>query len=303
MEELLVICRLVRMSVFETGEDIPTGVNWDRIFRMARNNGVSALCYEAVKRLPPASQPDSELLRRWKLSAQGIRGAFYYRHEVTRCLCDILERNGIRMLMLRGETLAENYPEPELRESGEVDFVALPSHKACHAYLEFLGVKVRSQRRQSSFVYKGVHFENYMLKPVECFNSVYRRTMALLRKSLSQAVQREDGCLMPEPVVQAIISIMHTALHSSRSGGRVSLRMLLDLELLLHNHPDIVDKWEPLLKEVGLYSFAQVMLCATCQLLGTDRIPRLANAWNCRTHHRANRLIKSLAQSKFSGDC
>lgn len=124
MDELLVICKLVRMAVFGTEEEIPTGVNWPKLFADSGINGVSAICYEAVKRLPADRQPDFSLMLRWDLSAQGIREGFHRRHEVTRELRSLLEGRGISMLLLKGETLADNYPQPDLRESGDVDFVA-----------------------------------------------------------------------------------------------------------------------------------------------------------------------------------
>ena len=91
MEELLVICKLVRMSIFGTEEDIPTCVNWSKVFADAGVNGVSAICYEAVKRLPADRQPDFDLLLRWDLSAQEIREGFHHRHEVTQELRALLE--------------------------------------------------------------------------------------------------------------------------------------------------------------------------------------------------------------------
>ena len=52
------------MSVFGSEEAILTGINWSEVFRDAGVNGVSALCYEAVKRLPAERQPNVDLLLR-----------------------------------------------------------------------------------------------------------------------------------------------------------------------------------------------------------------------------------------------
>ena len=113
MEELLVICKLVRMAVFGTEEDIPACVNWPKVFAEAGINGVSAICYEAVKRLPTDRQPDFGLMLRWDLSSQGIREGFHHRHNVTRELSVLLAERGVDMLLLKGETLADNYPQPK----------------------------------------------------------------------------------------------------------------------------------------------------------------------------------------------
>lgn len=292
MDELLVICKLVRMSVFGTEEDIPAGVNWPKVFADAGINGVSAICYEAVKRLPADRQPDFGLLLRWDLSAQGIREGFHRRHEVTQELRALLERRGITMLLLKGETLADNYPQPDLRESGDVDFVALSGldspagFAACNAFAESLGLELKSQEKHSSFEYRGVHFENHTLEQTEGYNRTHHRTMALLRESLPKSVLRPDGCLELDPVTQAVFVVKHTAQHVCYSGGKIALRMLLDLALLLRRHPDILGEWEPKLRQVGLYRFSRVMLCATDQLLGTG----FQDGWDSHTKRRARRF-------------
>ena len=260
MEELLVICKLVRMSVFGTEEDIPKEADWQKIFSDAGFNGVSALCYEAVKRLPPDRQPDFSLMLRWDLSSQVIREGFRHRHDVTQELRGILESKGIPMLLLKGETLAENYPRPDLRECGDVDFVAGSDFGRCNETVKSMGIDVKSRGKHSGFEYRGVRFENHTLEPTGGYNRVHHRTMALLRESLPDAVLRGDGCLELDPVTSAVFVVKHTAQHICYSGGRIPLRMLLDLALVLKRHPAVLEAWDPKLGQVGLERFAEVML-------------------------------------------
>ena len=288
MEELLTICRLVRMSVFGTEEDIPKGADWQKIFSDAGFNGVSALCYEAVKRLPPDRQPDFSLMLRWDLSSQVIREGFRHRHDVTQELRGILESKGIPMLLLKGETLAENYPRPDLRECGDVDFVALPNYLAANSMFRSLGIKLKFQQKHSSFSYKGVHFENHTLEHTGGYNRTHRRTMALLREALPNAVRRADGCLELDPVTSAVFVVKHTAQHICYSGGRIPLRMLLDLALVLKRHPAVLEAWDPKLGQVGLERFAEVMLCVADTLLETG----FRNGWGRKDKRLSNRFIR-----------
>ena len=264
------------MSVFGSEEDIPTGINWSEVFRDASVNGVSALCYEAVRRLPVERQPNVDLLLRWQLSARSIREQFRYRHDVTRSLFDILNEKGIGTLLLRGETLACNYPDPELRESSLVGFTALTGTRTCDSLLWSHGIAVSSQRNLSSFTYKGVRFENYNLD-----------------ESLPLAVRRSDGCLEPDPVTQAVLVVMHIARQVRCSDERIPLKALLDLALLLCHYPDIVESWEPKLRKVRLHRFSRVMLCAINRLFGSEGLPAgISIAWNRRTMRRARKFIR-----------
>ena len=294
MEELLVISKLVRMSVFGTSEDIPAGVDWPKVFADAGVNGVSALCYEAVKTLPQDKQPDFGLMLQWDLSSQGICEGFRHRIAVTRKLGEMLGSNGIVMLLLKGVILAENYPDPELRESGDVDFVALDADDRssafdkCNALAGSLGTEITCERKHSSFDYCGVHFENHTLEPMDGYNRVHHNTLALIRESLPNAGMRPDGCLAPDPLTQAVYAVKHTAQHVCYSGGRINLKMLLDLALLLNAHPEVADEWEPVLRRVGLHSFARTMLRATDLLLGTG----FSSDRSSRTRRRAERFIR-----------
>ena len=312
MEELLIICRLVRMSIFGTEEEIPAGVNWPKIFTDAGVNGVSAICYEAVKRLPSDRQPDFDLLLCWDVSSQGLREGYRQRHEVTRELQGMLAVSGVDMLLLKGETLASNYPQPELRESGDVDFVALKGRDsrsgfaACNAVVESCGIGLQSQEKHSGFCYHGVHFENHTLEPTGGYNSVHHRTFALLKESLPDAVRRGDGCLELPPVMQAVFVVKHTAQHLCYSGGRIALRMLLDLALLLQRHPEIPDVWKPALRQTGLDSFAPVLLCAADQLFGTSFCKDCSRSMQRRTSlfirlflTDSNRAVRYFAKFAF----
>ena len=299
MENLFIICKLVRMSVFGSEEDIPTGINWPKVFRDASVNGVSALCYEAVRRLPAERQSNVDLLLRWELSARSIREQFRNRSHVTQLLCDFLDKKNIVMLLLNGETLACNYPDPELRESGEVDFVALPGDRASNIILDYLGIKAGSQSKPSSFVYKGVHFECHSTEPGPGFDHMRYRTVSLISGSLSQAVHRTDGRLEPDHVTQAVLAVMNAARQVNRSCERIPLKMLLDLAMLLKRHPDVLKQWEPVLRQAGVYRFSRVMLCATDMLLATDRPSEPMHgtdsdhsSWNRRTMRRARKFIR-----------
>ena len=257
------------MALFGTEEAIPACVNWPKVFADAGINGVSAICYEAVKRLPEDRQPDFDLMLRWDLSAQEIREGFHHRHEVTQKLRSLLEGKGFSMLLLKGETLADYYPQPDLRESGDVDFIALPDPAGCIDFISSLGITVVPQKTHTSFVYEGIHFESHPLELEEAGYEVDRKTFKMLKEAQPDNVVREDGCLELAPVIQAVFTVKHISQHANYMGGRVSVRMLLDLALLLRRHGEILNEWEPELRQTGLYRFSRILLCTIDRLFGT----------------------------------
>lgn len=72
MKELRIICALVRGAVFGEDVSLPEDVDWEKVFADAGVNGVSALCYDAVRGLPAEQQPPFGLMLQAGLGMVGI---------------------------------------------------------------------------------------------------------------------------------------------------------------------------------------------------------------------------------------
>ena len=290
-DSLAIICTLIRRRVWGSKDPVPEGIDWNAVLLESARNGVSAICCEAASALPSSFGPDFQTLLTWDLSVRVLKDGFRKRHEATQDMRALLESNGMRMLLLKGESFASVYPEPSLRECGDVDFMVFDRYADFLSLSERLGIKLDdSQGKHSEFEYEGVVFECHTHVPDRKFNLCDYRTRTLVRDSFDKAVLRDDGCWELDPVVQAVFSVKHTAQHICYSGGRAIVRMLLDLALYLQKHKDVPGMWDEALEYTGLAEFAETELCVIRKLFGVD-FSRSGKGWSRRTERRAERFI------------
>lgn len=273
MDEFHVVCSLVRMSLFGKKEDIPSFIDWVKVFINAGRNEVSGLCFEAAKRLPEESRPAQVLMECWSRHVQMAREDFRHKKAVAGDLRDRLDGKGIAMLLTGGFALADNYPDPELREDGKVKFVARTDFEGCNALVEDLGVRVNVKKTHASFLYDGVSFESFRMEPFS--------------RQIRDTIWRNDGFLEPDPAAQAVLIVDNAAKCSGVFSRKVPLRLLIDLALLLRRYPSVPDEWESGLQQAGLLHFGETMLCACDILLGTG----FRRDWGWMTRLRAGRLL------------
>ena len=278
-----IVTALTASELFGAELSLPSHPDWGKVLECAHDQGVVAICYEAVKRLPAELQPDFATMLRWDVSAEEVKSSFESRRKVKEHLRDLFSSIGERMLLLKGETLSDHYPHPEMRECGDIDIMPLGSYERLNAFIESQGIEVDySNSKHSVFFYEGEEVELHDPVPHTSYNRNDYLTECLVADSLGDAVLRPDGCWELPPTVMAVHAVNHIALHLYM-GEKVPLKMLADIALLLKAHPEVLRQWEPALDRTGLTKFSRTILRAIDTLFatafsdggGSDRFIRL----------------------------
>lgn len=290
MGDCSTISKLVRSVLFGTEEDVPAGVNWRKVFDDSITNRVSTICLAGVMRLPEEERPGPALLNEWEQHVSKLKDDYNYRHEATLELKTLLEENGIRMLLLEGETLAENYPIQYFRECNVVKFILPIYSNKLVMILRSNGVAVRYRSGLISFEFKGVRFECLMLRRSSGFGHYHPQVIPLMKLGLFNTKERPDGCLDYDPETKALYAVECASDIIRKSGGRMNMRILVDLAMLLRRYPYILLTWEGQLRKTGLDRFADTMLCSMDQLLHTG----IKDNWSFLTRVRAKKFTRLL---------
>ena len=264
-----IVTALTASELFGAELSLTSQPDWEKVLECAHDQGVVAICYEAVKRLPAELQPDFAMTLRWDVSAEEVKSSFESRRKVKEHLRDLFSSIGERMLLLKGETLACHYPHPEMRECGDIDIMPLGSYERLNAFIESQGIEVDySNSKHSVFFYEGEEVELHDPVPHTSYNRNDYLTECLVADSLKEAVLRPDGCWELPPVVMSVHAVNHIALHLYM-GEKVPLKMLADIVLLLKAHPEVLQQWGPALDRTGLAKFSQTVLRAMDTLFAT----------------------------------
>lgn len=264
-----VVTSLTASELFGTELSLSSQPDWNKVLECAHEQGVVAICYEAVKRLPTELQPDFGIMLRWDVSAEEVKSSFASRRKVKEHLRDLFSSIGERMLLLKGETLAGHYPHPEMRECGDIDIMLPEGFEKGNSLVESKGIEVDcSNSKHTVFFYEGEEVELHDPAPHTSYNRNDYLTECLVSESMDEAVLRPDGCWELSPLVMAVHAVNHIALHLYM-GEKVPLKMLADIALLLKAHPEVLQQWGPALDSTGLKKFSRAILRTMDTLFAT----------------------------------
>lgn len=283
IEERL-LCRLLAQALTpmqgESGET-PGEVDWENLLQTAEKHKVLPLLYEALCEQPQLTVPQRERLRSKSVQTvqQNYRLLF-----LSRYVLQILEKNGVDAILLKGSGTAAYYPVPELRKSGDIDLL-LPGKKEMQQALEVLkaqGFKESSQQNAHHHTVcispDGISVElHHML--AEPFDN--ERTNRYLQTLLPEYFTHRSPCevmgisfLLPDAPYHAFYLLLHMLQHFLRAG--FGLKLLCDW-VVFWEKPHTREEQEQflqLVKESGLTGFARMIthVCAAYLGLPQERI-------------------------------
>ena len=222
-----------------------TAGEWKLCYRLAVKQGVAALAWSAVERLPKELCPPLDVKLSWALCGDRQLEKYSNHCRVAHDLAGLYARNGIATVVLKGVGLSRLYPVPALREVGDIDIYTCSADKSrmtddeANALANELmeqrgaGVDYSYKRVHSSFFYKGVRFENHsrFLNP-ETSAQVDGVDEWLKEQLFPRAVKLLDGecdVNVPSDAFDAVFIPLHAAHHY---GKGLSLRHLCDWSVL-----------------------------------------------------------------------
>lgn len=226
-----------------------TEAEWRRCFSIAVRQGVAALAWSGIERLPADCTPPLNVKLSWGLK-ESEQTAKYRTHclaasEMTRFLAE----HGIATTVLKGVGLSRLYPVPEHREGGDIDIYTYSADRSrmTDEQANQLADKLMYEsgavmgdpqfKKHSQCRLNGVTIENHrmFLHVAEC-ETIAKAEQWLKEHISTERVQLLDGvcCIeVPSTDFDSVFIPMHAAQHH---GNGLSLKHLCDWILLLkHN--------------------------------------------------------------------
>lgn len=257
---------------FNSFKDV-SAEEWKWAYEILSMHGVVPLMGDALERMPSEFRPKGQILMQFIAANMSACRSYEKMKGLAEKVNDVISQNNIKCLLLKGLTLAEYYPRPEMRKFIDLDLYAPDaSYKIDEAFIA-RGVKVDSDfYRHSHMVLAGVLVENH-----HCLLDVRgRKRMAELDADLkAMALERLAsfdgmGLYYPDARFSLIFNLHHAMSHFVYEG--ISFKFLVDWILFLRqekeyltvNHGMIASD----LNRHGLMKFAAVMSVVSVKHLG-----------------------------------
>ena len=220
----------------EVPERVPFegGVDWETLYRLAFEQTSVPLVTDGVNRLP------RELLPAEPERLDPFLGDLMATARRNRMLDGFIPKlfnalKGIPVVLVKGQSLAQDYPDPERRQPGDVDLLLLPSsYEAAKAVLLPKATKVEDEEKE--IWHQGMHFKSVEVEIHGCISTLMSRNLD--RKLAALLEEQFDGRPFPAvaiggaeiPVPEADFNALYVFVHFLQhywSGG-VGLRQLTD---------------------------------------------------------------------------
>ena len=101
--------------------EIPTVKKWEALYDESEKQSVSGFMLAGIERLPKGQRPPQELLLQWIGVGQMIEQQNNQINERCVDISKVFADSGFRSCILKGQGNSLMYPNPMLRQSGDID--------------------------------------------------------------------------------------------------------------------------------------------------------------------------------------
>lgn len=194
-------------------------------------------------------------------------------------LHELMEGQGIPYVAIKGLSSAAYYPDPSLREMGDVDFLVYEKdfEKAKQAVLSIGFVVDHGDDN------KGIHIA-FSREPMSIWEQ-HRSINGIPEGNIGKLIQKEidstietaqtimlDGavCRIPDKYHHGLIILLHMISHMTSEG--IGLRHLCDWAAFVNSltNDEFIELYDDKLKAVGIWKYAQIMTCVSERYLGIE---------------------------------
>ncbi len=252
-------------------------VNWSKVYGESATQAV--LLFTACAVFPYKNLIPEDIYRKWyAFSKKAFATNSYvagYQNELT----DFLAKNNYKYVILKGLASASYYENPDMRMSGDVDFLIDRNLS------DEIAKKIQNELEYNKYTeiehkchvkmtrtYENIemHFE---IAGIPDGNKGYR-VRQFIKNILDDTQNLSlNGCEFSAPshLFHGVVILLHTLHHITGDG--LGLRHLCDWGAYV-NKTAKMDFWDiefvPFLKEIGLYTFASVMSSVCKRYMGID---------------------------------
>lgn len=224
--------------------DLYSSIEWEQLMNTALAQGVGAVAFSAIDRLPANVHPARSILMRWIGRIMMMEKTYEEHKSQIASLATFYAKYGIRMLLLKGYGCGLCWPQQGHRPTGDIDVYLFGKHEDADRLVERkLGIKVhREYHKHSTFSYHGVEVENH----AKFIDDVSHKSNIRFEQTLMSLLCREDciespinNVLLPPPTFNALFLLRHTGEHFA--SNEITLRHVLDVGMFFSKYHSLID--------------------------------------------------------------
>lgn len=214
-----------------------TDAQWWEVYRMSVRQTVAGIVFRGLHHLPEEYLPADALMIHWVAKADRIERKNRRMDAALRLLLQLLGREGLHPVLLKGQGVAALYEPPLLRECGDID-LCFPSEKEEREAAELVRrAGCRTERHPDGSVcysWQGVEVEHHT-RLFDLHNPLLRGYLSsLVGRHGFTDIRTEDGATLPVPAPLPDLLLLNAHLLKHIMGHGVGLRQFCDMARAYH---------------------------------------------------------------------
>ena len=211
---------------------------WQELHSVCIKQLMAGVVYRAICKLPKEQRPPLDLIFQWASEAETIKGHNKLLNEEAARLTELFAAEGRKTAVLKGSANARLYPDPNMRQAGDIDLWVDGGKKSVLALMQKMGYEIKEKDLISEH---HVH-----LHPVESDVTVevhYRPSsgnlnpfsnahlMRFLESEIQNVEKVPEGFNVPSIKFALAMQLSHIQRHFLAGG--IGFKQLLDYYMLL----------------------------------------------------------------------
>lgn len=249
--------------------------DWAGLYQSAKAQALLGITFDGMQTLPQELRPQRALYLKWCNTLLQIEE---YNHILNRELANVYElcrKNHVEPVLLKGQGVAQNYPNPLHRQCGDIDLFTGPkAYDKVNGLLRPDVTRIdEASFKHAGFEWHGITVENHRILNNLNTPSADKRFQAEIARWHNAAEMRRlqvGDCTVSVPPLtfDAVYILIHSVLHALNEG--IGLRQICDWACLLRRHADTLDRAAvgKLLQEYGLSKAARTFGVVAAKYLG-----------------------------------
>ena len=260
-------------SCFPLSED-----DWEMLFTMSRQQTVTGIVFQGLQYLPDGMFPPETLLIRWTAEVDAIERRNRKMNRVLSELYTLFHSKGLNPVLQKGQGVAQFYPNPLLRECGDIDlyFNNREAQEEAAACIRSCGITVKKMPDESScYLWKGIEVEHHV-RLFDLYTPFLNRyTDGLESEKGFEFIMLQDlelFAMIPTPFLNLLLLDLHILKHVL--GWGIGLRQLCDMARacsVLHDDTD-PDEMKAISRKFGLTEWNRLLHAFLTDSLGLPAV-------------------------------
>lgn len=269
---------LLRSALWDTPVAIEGPIDWNAVMRIAKHHANPALLCGVASRMTTDNSPSETVLGKMKVVMRNNLLNQLRLKQILASAVTLLRQHGIEPVLLKGFGLAMLYPNPGLRQFGDIDlFVGLDNfHEACNILRTLPGGYNWGEEVDSGHHYN-IEFGNYPMEIHRVSADVNDPQQAKVYAAIerdglygdTQSVDYEGLAItLPSKEFMVFFTFYHAWHHFLTTG--VGWRQISDVAMTLHSYHGCIDldKLRQWLTSMHLMKPWQAFGCLMVEQLG-----------------------------------